>query len=93
MSVTEAIGAIAAILTTLSFAPQAARRIRTGDTNAISLAMYAMFTAGVAFWLAYGVLLSSRPIILANAVTILMAGSILVMKARAVLRVQRLRGR
>jgi len=84
MSAIDAVGGIAAVLTTLSFLPQAARTIRTGDTNAISLAMYAMFTAGVAFWLVYGVLLSSAPIIIANSVTILMAGLILTLKTRAV---------
>jgi MtN3 and saliva related transmembrane protein len=80
----EAIGGVAAILTTASFIPQAIKTIRTGDTSAISFAMYAMFTTGIAFWLAYGLMLASRPIIIANAVTFILAGVILAYKAKAV---------
>lgn len=39
-----------------------------------------MFTAGVALWLVYGIFLSSWPIIIANAITVLLAGIVLVMK-------------
>lgn len=80
----ESVGGIAAVLTTASFIPQAIKTIRTGDTSAISFAMYAMFTMGIAFWLAYGLMLSSRPIIIANSVTFILAGVILAYKARAV---------
>lgn len=37
------IGFIAAVLTTLSFVPQAWQIIKTKDTSGISLGMYAMF--------------------------------------------------
>lgn len=81
----EIVGALAAILTSASFVPQAIKTIRSGETAAISLAMYAMFSAGVALWLAYGVMLASRPIIAANLVTLALAGTILFIKIRAVL--------
>lgn len=78
----DLLGYLAAILTTSAFVPQAIKTIRSRDTRAISLWMYMVFTAGVAFWLAYGVALGSRPIILANAVTLLLSATILALKVR-----------
>lgn len=80
------IGLLAAFLTTLSFLPQTLMVLRSGETAGISLAMYALFTVGVAGWLAYGVMQASVPIILANAVTLLLAAIILAMKIRAVMK-------
>lgn len=82
MNPTDAIGYLAALFTTASFVPQALHIWRTRDTSAISLAMYAVFSTGVALWLAYGVLLESWPVLLANVVTLVLALSILVMKIR-----------
>jgi MtN3 and saliva related transmembrane protein len=78
----DILGYIGATLTTAAFAPQAIRSIQTRDTTGMSLWMYVMFTAGVAFWLAYGVATHSWPMIVANAVTLPLAGSILVLKLR-----------
>ena len=50
------IGYAAAILTTISFLPQAIMTIRTRDTESLSLAMYSSFTLGVLLWLVYGFL-------------------------------------
>ena len=44
--------------------------------------MYTLFTLGIALWLAYGILLTSWPIILANCVTLLLAGAVLAMKLK-----------
>jgi len=82
----ELIGAAAACLTTISFCPQAIRVIRTGDTRAISLSMYALFTSGVALWGIYGVMTMQWSIIVANSVTIAIASLILGLKIRDVLR-------
>jgi MtN3 and saliva related transmembrane protein len=81
----EIIGALAALLTTTSFVPQVVRTIRTRDTRAISLWMYLMFCAGVALWWVYGALLGSWPIMLANGVTLVLAGAVLSLKIRQVL--------
>ena len=78
----DLIGYIAACLTTLSFLPQALHTFRTRDVRGISLGMYALFTAGVALWLVYGLLLAAWPIVAANAVTLALALAILVMKLR-----------
>ncbi len=78
----DTIGYIAASLTTLSFLPQALHTFRTRDVSGISLGMYALFTAGVALWLVYGLLLGAWPIVVANAVTLALALAILLMKLR-----------
>lgn len=83
---TDTIGMIAAILTTVSFLPQAIMVCRTGNTDGISLSMYIMFTIGVAGWLGYGLMVGSMPVIAANAVTLVFAAIILTMKSRSVLR-------
>ena len=78
----ETIGFIAATLTTASFVPQAWHTFRTRDVRGISLAMYSAFTAGVACWLVYGVLLDAWPIVIANCITLALAAAILAMKLR-----------
>ncbi len=82
MMTTEALGYLAASLTTLSFVPQAVRVIRTRDTRAISLSSYALFCAGIALWLAYGIALGAAPIVVANAVTLVLASTIFALKLR-----------
>lgn len=81
-SVFDWIGYAAATLTTVSFVPQAIRVIRTRHTADLSLAMYSIFAAGVALWLAYGLVLGSLPIVLANATTLVLVLVILAMKLR-----------
>ncbi len=82
MDAQEWIGGIAATLTTCSFVPQVWKVWRTRHTKDISLLMYSLFSAGVALWLIYGILLSSWPIIVANTITLLLAGTVLVLKLR-----------
>jgi MtN3 and saliva related transmembrane protein len=79
-SLTEWLGYAAAALTTTSFVPQAWLIFRTRDVSGISLAMYSAFTAGIALWLAYGVMLGAWPVIIANVITLALATCILVMK-------------
>ncbi len=76
----DIIGYIAATLTTASFLPQAILTIKTKDTDSLSLSMYSIFTLGVLFWLIYGVYKSDNAIIFANAITLLLASSILSFK-------------
>ncbi|KZR88172.1 PQ loop repeat [Synechococcus sp. MIT S9508] len=78
----DAIGYVAAALTTLSFFPQAIKTLRTDDTRSISLSMYCMFTAGVAIWAAFGLLSGNGPVILANGLTLIPALFVLQKKIR-----------
>lgn len=82
MSLIDFIGFIAAVLTTASFVPQAWHTFQTRDVRGISLGMYSAFTAGVACWLVYGLLLGAWPIVIANCITLTLAAAILVMKLR-----------
>ena len=82
MSSQEWIGGIAATLTTCSFIPQVWRVWQTRHTKDISLLMYTLFTIGVALWLAYGILLVAWPIIIANSITLVLAGMVLILKLR-----------
>jgi MtN3 and saliva related transmembrane protein len=81
----DMIGAAAAILTTLSFIPQAIKVVRTRETEAISLAMYALFTMGVTLWGIYGLMTWQWSIIIANGITVILAATILSLKISAVL--------
>jgi len=80
MQPTDLIGYLAAALTTCSFLPQALHTFRTRDVSGISLGMYSVFTLGIGLWLVYGIALAAWPIVLANAITLVLAGTILGMK-------------
>ncbi len=80
MTITEAIGFGAATCTTLAFVPQVLKVWQTRSVADISLTMYLVFFVGLMQWFAYGILLHSWPIIIANAVTMMLAGAVLAMK-------------
>jgi MtN3 and saliva related transmembrane protein len=82
MTATTALGLVAGTLTTIAFLPQVLKAWRSRSTRDVSLSMFAILCAGVALWLVYGVLVGDLPLILANAVTLGFAGSILVLKLR-----------
>ena len=75
-------GYIAATLTTLAFVPQAIKTIRSRDTHGISLWMYVIFTFGIVCWFGYGFFLHSWPMIVSNAITFLLAVTILGLKLK-----------
>ncbi len=76
----EIIGYIAALLTTIAFLPQALHSWQTRDLSGISLPMYAFFTLGVALWFIYGLYIQSWPVIVANAITFVLATIVLTLK-------------
>ncbi|RAU20907.1 hypothetical protein CU669_15850 [Paramagnetospirillum kuznetsovii] len=78
----DLLGAAAGILTTASFVPQVLKTLRSGQTRDISLAMWLAFCTGVALWTIYGLLLGAWPIVAANIPTLVLAGTILVLKIR-----------
>lgn len=82
MDFVEFIGSCAAFCTTFSFLPQVVRVWRTKSTNDISLMMYIVLCSGLLLWLLYGVLLGSRPLILANAITLFLASIVLFFKIK-----------
>jgi MtN3 and saliva related transmembrane protein len=82
MSAVTLIGLLAAFCTTLAYAPQAIKTWRTRSTADISLGMFSLMVVGIVFWLIYGLLIEDLPLILANVVTLSLAGTILVLKLR-----------
>ena len=82
MNLIDWIGSIGATCTTLAFVPQVTKIWRARSAKDVSLPMYAIFTVGVIFWLWYGVMLDSLPIIAANIITLLLALAIIGMKLK-----------
>lgn len=78
----DIIGSVAAVLTTIAFVPQAVKTWRSRHARDLSLSMFLVFTLGVLGWLAYGLLIGSWPIIIANTITAILSGSILFFKLR-----------
>ncbi|MFT5703608.1 MAG: MtN3 and saliva related transmembrane protein [Rickettsiales bacterium] len=76
----------AALLTTLSFLPQAIKTIRTRDTSGISLTMYLMLVTGVFLWALFGWMIDNYTIMIANIITFLFAGIVLIIKVNNTIR-------
>lgn len=68
----DAIGYLAATLTTASWIPQIVRTWRLRSAGDLSLGMLATFTFGIALWLIFGLATSSGPVVAANAVTLVL---------------------
>lgn len=80
MDMTNLIGTLAGILTTIAFVPQVIKTWRTRSAQDISLFMFLLFSTGVLLWLIYGFVLGAMPIIIANGVTLALSLSILALK-------------
>ena len=76
------IGFAAAACTTVAYAPQVIKVWKTRSARDISLGMFLIMVLGLALWLIYGLLCGDGPLIASNAVTMLLAGGILVMKLK-----------
>ena len=76
------IGFFAAFCTTFAFLPQAIKVYKTKSTKDISLYMFLIFTIGVLSWLIYGLIIGDLPVILANAVTLVLSFFILIYKLK-----------
>ena len=82
MNSTEILGLVAGLFTTIAFVPQVIKTWKSKHANDISLAMFSIFSSGVALWIVYGVMIGSLPVILANVVTLALALTILALKLR-----------
>ncbi|MHB1173614.1 MAG: SemiSWEET transporter [Sulfuriferula sp.] len=76
------IGLVAGTLTTVAFIPQVIKIWRSKKADDISVSMFLIFTVGVALWMIYGIQIASLPVMLANAVTMMLALVILILKYR-----------
>ena len=76
------IGLVAGTLTTIAFVPQVVKTWRSRRADDVSLGMLLLFTTGVALWEVYGLTIGAVPVIAANAVTVLLALVMIVLKLR-----------
>ena len=82
MNVTTLIGLLAALCTTASYIPQLKKCWETGSSGDLSLKMFSILAAGIALWVAYGVMQKDIVIILANSVSLLFLAGILYFRIR-----------
>lgn len=73
-------GYVAGILTTSSFLPQLLKTLESRETKDISLWMYIVLSTGVFLWVVHGIKNKDGPVILFNAVTLILALIILSLK-------------
>jgi MtN3 and saliva related transmembrane protein len=78
----EYLGFVAGFCTTAAFVPQLVRVLRLRSAREISLQTFLLFSVGVFLWLLYGFYTGSRPVIISNAVTLVLSVSILALKLR-----------
>jgi MtN3 and saliva related transmembrane protein len=76
----DLIGALAGILTTVSFVPQVVKTWHSRSTGDISFGMFLLFSLGVGLWLVYGAAIHSTPIVVSNSITLALSLSIIAMK-------------
>jgi MtN3 and saliva related transmembrane protein len=72
MAAIDLVGYLAATLTTAAFLPQVLQVWHSKSTKDLSLPTLLSFIAGISMWLIYGLLVQSAPIIMANAVTLIL---------------------
>jgi MtN3 and saliva related transmembrane protein len=75
-------GYAAGTLTTLAFLPQVLHVWKTKRADDLHIGTLVSFTAGLALWLLYGIARRDPPIILANAVSLMLQGAIIYLKLR-----------
>lgn len=80
MDYLQALGLLAAFLTTIANIPQAIKVIKTSSTKSLSTATYVMLFIGMVLWVVYGIIKNDLPIILANSISGALCGIILLMK-------------
>jgi MtN3 and saliva related transmembrane protein len=82
----EALGLVAASLTTFAFLPQVIHTWRSKSTEGLNLSMLVVLAVGITLWLIYGFGIGQLPVILANGATLLLVAVLLTLKVRDVLR-------
>ncbi len=78
----EWLGVAAGALTTLSFVPQVLKTWRTKSVEDVSVWMLLAFNGGITLWLMYGILTQKPSIIFANAITLVLALTLLGLKLK-----------
>lgn len=82
MELGNTVGYIAAFCTTAAYIPQALKTIKSKDTSSLSLPMYCLMAFGTLMWFLYGIVNNQAPVIIANFITLILAGIILFYKVK-----------
>lgn len=82
MVLSEIVGFVAAILTTIAYLPQVIKTWKSKSATDLSMGLFTILTTGVFLWLVYGIMIGNGPIIASNAITLLLTGSMLFFKLR-----------
>jgi len=82
MNYVNIIGFTAGTLTTIAFVPQVIKIWKTKSAKDISLGMFVILCTGISLWVVYGILVKSLPVVVANAMSLVFALSILVLKMK-----------
>lgn len=82
MESTTILGFIGGVLTTVSFFPQVIKTWETRSTKDFSLGMLVLLCAGLLVWTIYGFLINSLPIVLTNAISLILSLIILALKLK-----------
>lgn len=80
MELSTMVGGLAAVASTVSFAPQAWKIIKTRRTKDISTGAYVLTVGAFALWLGYGIMLGQWPLIASNSICLALSAFILGMK-------------
>ncbi len=80
MNVELLVSGAAAVCSTVSFAPQAVKIIRTHNTKDISFWMYVLTVAAFALWTSYGAMTGQWALVASNSICLALSSFILVMK-------------
>jgi len=76
------VGTAAALCSIASFVPQIIKIWTDRDASSVSLKTYALTVTCFVLWTAYGVLTGAWPLIVSNAMALVMAAGVLAMKWR-----------
>ena len=76
------VGYAAGTLTTICFLPQLLHVYQNKRADDLHMGTLVSFTVGIVLWLTYGIATHQRPVIVANAVTLVLQIAILYLKVR-----------
>lgn len=80
--IANAVGTAAGLCSMASFLPQLIKIAREKRAAGVALRTYVVNSTGFVLWVLYGVLIGSWPVAASNAVNLVLAASILVLRRR-----------
>lgn len=76
------LGVLAGSFTTFSYLPQLAKALKTKSTGDLSLYWLSAMSIGLVFWIIYGYMISSFPVIFFNLILIIITLWLLALKLK-----------